>query len=84
MEKPLVCKVWELISQKMTLWERAVEARLKSELSICDKKYVFMPTKSMQDWTVRRRRQHGKTEKEMGHVPLKKADVQSCSNYRGL
>lgn len=33
----------------MKLWERAVEARLRAEVSICEQRYGFMPTKSTTD-----------------------------------
>lgn len=36
----------KLTITKKRLWERLVEARLQSEVSICEQQYGFMPTKS--------------------------------------
>ncbi|WP_139267336.1 hypothetical protein, partial [Escherichia coli] len=35
----------KLMSHTMKLWERVVEARLRSEVSICEQQYGFMPRK---------------------------------------
>ena len=36
----------KLMILTMKLWERVVEARLRTEVSICEQKYGFMPKKS--------------------------------------
>ena len=37
------------MSHRMMLWKRVVEATLRTEVSICEQKYVFMPKKSTAD-----------------------------------
>lgn len=39
----------KLISHSMKLWERVVEARLRSEVKICEQQYGFMPGKCTTD-----------------------------------
>ncbi|XP_061621461.1 uncharacterized protein LOC133474126 [Phyllopteryx taeniolatus] len=39
----------KLMSHTMKLWERVVEARLRTEVSICEQQYGFMPRKSTTD-----------------------------------
>ena len=39
----------QLMSHTMKLWERAVKARLRTEVSICEQQYGFMPKKSTTD-----------------------------------
>ncbi|KAF3698257.1 hypothetical protein EXN66_Car013938 [Channa argus] len=37
------------MSQTMKLWERVVEARLRTEVNICEQQYGFMPRNSTRD-----------------------------------
>ena len=39
----------KLMSHTMKLWERVVEARLRTEVSICEQQYGFMPKKRTTD-----------------------------------
>ncbi|XP_061649478.1 band 4.1-like protein 5 isoform X3 [Phyllopteryx taeniolatus] len=39
----------KLMSHTMKLWERVVEARLRTEVSICEQQYGYMPRKSTTD-----------------------------------
>ncbi|KAK3535468.1 hypothetical protein QTP70_016891 [Hemibagrus guttatus] len=43
------CRGIKLMSHKMKLWERVVEARLKKVVEICEQQYGFMPRKSTTD-----------------------------------
>ena len=40
-----ICRGTKLMSHIINLWERVVEARIRTEVSVCQQKYGFMPKK---------------------------------------